>query len=182
MDNYGQDIVKLRQKVGISLRELCRRADMSPAALSAIENGLSSPTLATMEKILKALGTSFANFFAASGDADNANVFRALNMSSVSDANRTYTLLFPKREDLKFEIISEIISPAEKEPEWEKHDFDLGGTILQGGPVRLEIEGEGAWELNEGDAYYIKAGQRHRATNMGDSPVKQVTVACPPKF
>ena len=182
MENYGQDIEKLRQKAGISLRELSRRADMSPAALSAIENGLSSPTLATLEKILRGLGTSFASFFTALNAEDNECVFRASNMSSVSDANRTYTLLFPKRDDLKFEIISEIISPTEKEAEWEVHDFDIGGTILQGGPVRIEIEGKGQWELNEGDAFYIKSGQKHRATNISELPVKQVTVAYPPKF
>jgi len=53
---------RLQQKMG--LRELSRNADISPAGLNSIEKGQTSPTLATLNKILKALGTDFPAFFA----------------------------------------------------------------------------------------------------------------------
>lgn len=181
-DEFGTELAKLRQATGLSLRELARQADLSPASLSAIEKGTSSPTLATLHKILKALGTDFAAFFSDSKPAEASPVFRAGEGRTIQDANRQYTLLFPKREDLRFEIVRETIASRESSPEWESHDFDLGGVILEGGPMRLEIEGVGEWVLETGDGFYIKAGQKHRGTNLSGGAVKLMTVADPPKY
>ena len=181
-EELGQHLARRRRKLGVGLRELSRSAGMSPASLSAIEKGQSSPTLATLHKVLKALGTNFAEFFAAPPARENSPVFRAAEMRALEDAHRRYILLFPKRSDLRFEMVHETITPTETETEWETHNFDLGGVVLEGGPMRLELAGQGEWELNEGDAFYIEAGQRHRALNLGDGPLKLITVADPPRY
>lgn len=180
--HLGKHLTQLRQERGISLRELSRTAGLSPASLSAIEKGQSSPTLATLHKVLKALGTDFAEFFAGTPDLNDSPVFCAGDMRTIEDAYRRYVLLFPKREDLRFEMIHETIASSETESEWEVHDFDMGGIVLEGGPVRLEIEGEDEWRLNEGDAFYVKAGLKHRATNLSNKPAKLITVAHPPRY
>ena len=178
----GRNLIQLRTERGVSLREAARRAEISPASLSAIEKAQSSPTLATLSKILKALGTGFADFFSAVPEANESPVFHPAEMRTIEDAHRKYVLLFPKRSDLKFEMVHETIAPAEAETEWEVHDCDLGGIVLQGGPARLEIEGRGAWPLRRGDVFYVKAGLRHRAINLGRRPLKQITVWSPPKY
>lgn len=61
--DLGRGIRNLRIESGIGLRQLSRMADISPASLTAIEKGQSSPVLATLHKVLKALGTDFAEFF-----------------------------------------------------------------------------------------------------------------------
>lgn len=178
----GRSLIRLRSERGVSLREAARRAEISPASLSAIEKGRSSPTLATLSKILKALGTGLADFFAAAPEADESPVFHPAEMRSVEDAHRKYVLLFPRRGGLKFDMVHETISPSEGESEWEVHDCDMGGIVLQGGPARLEIEGRGAWALRRGDVFYVKAGLRHRAVNLGRRPLRQITVWYPPKY
>ena len=60
--------------------------------------------------------------------------------------------------------------------------FDVGGVLLQGGPVRLEIEGRGAWQVDPEDAFYIKAGEKHRAGNVGNGNAVLITVVCPPRY
>jgi transcriptional regulator with XRE-family HTH domain len=172
----------LRKERGISMREASRTAGLSVAALSAIEKGQSSPTLATLHKVLKALGTDFAGFFV--GTEDPSPVFRANAMKTVEGKHRTCIFLLPGRQDLRFQMLHETIATTETESEceWERHDFDLGGVILNGGPVRLEIEGEGAWTLSNGDAFYIKTGVRHRAINLGRRDLELVTVADPPRY
>ena len=62
--DFGAAIQSLRTQKKVGLRELARRTKMSPASIVAIEKGTSSPNLATLHKILKALGTTFAEFFA----------------------------------------------------------------------------------------------------------------------
>ena len=71
----GRTIRRLRTAAGIGLRQLGRLADISPASLTAIEKGNSSPTLATLHKVLKALGTDFAEFFSNSSENPQVTVF-----------------------------------------------------------------------------------------------------------
>jgi transcriptional regulator with XRE-family HTH domain len=148
-EEIGRHLTLLREKAGLGLREFSRLAGLSPAALSAIEKGKSSPTLATLHKMLRALGTDFANFFNSTGeDKIESPVFLAQSMQTIEDAHRKYTFLLPRREDFRFEGVMETIAHTEKEPEWEQHDCDMGGVVLEGGPVRLEIEGQGQWTMN----------------------------------
>jgi len=180
--SLGQHLNQLRKQAKVSLRELARAAEISPASLSAIEKSQSSPTLDTLHKILKALGTNFADFFAANPGSEQSPVFPATETKPITDAHRRYVLLFPKREDLRFGMVHELIAPFETEPTWEAHDFDLGGLVIGGGPARLEIEDRGSWELGKWDAFYVKAGWRHRAINLGSEPLELITVADPPGY
>jgi transcriptional regulator with XRE-family HTH domain len=180
--DFGARLQKLRAKSGVSLREASRKANLSASSLSAIEKGRSSPTLATMQRILQALGTNFADFFGTPAAPDLHPVFRSDAMATIRDPHRIYTLLFPRREDLRFEALHETLSPREAAPEWETHAFDVGGVLLKGGPVRLEIEGRGEWRIRRGDAFYIKAGEKHRACNEGTGNAVQVTIMCPLRY
>lgn len=178
----GRAIRRLRTEAGIGLRQLGRLARISPASLTAIEKGDSSPTLATLHKVLKALGTDFAEFFAHSAENARTPVFSSKEMRSVADEHREYIFLLPKRKDIRFELIHETIAPSESKSEWEVHDCDVGGVILSGGPARLEIEGEGQWRLRQGDSFYVKAGSKHRLINLGKRAIKQITVMDPPRY
>jgi len=182
LKELGRTIRRLRIEAGIGLRQLARLAGVSPASITAIEKGHSSPTLATLHKVLKALGTDFAEFFAHSPENPQTPVFSSKTMRSVADKHREYIFLLPKRQDMRFEIIHETIAPSESKTEWEVHDCDVGGVILSGGPARLEIEEEGKWNLRKGDSFYVKAGFKHRLINLGKQAIKQVTVMDPPRY
>jgi transcriptional regulator with XRE-family HTH domain len=168
--------------MGIGLRQLSSRAELSPAALSAIERGQSSPTLASLHRILAALKTNFADFFTASSNPGSEMIFPAAEMSTLEDKYRRYTILFPKRKDIKFEVLLETIAPQEKRSEWETHSCDMGGFVIAGGPLLFEIEGQPAWRLKKGDAFYVKANTRHRAINLGKTAIRQATVWYPPRY
>ncbi|TDT14630.1 helix-turn-helix protein [Ilumatobacter fluminis] len=46
----------VRERAGLSMRELARRAGTSHATLSAYEHGAKSPTAATLQRIVRAAG------------------------------------------------------------------------------------------------------------------------------
>ena len=177
----GQALSTLRHKKQVGLRQLSRMADVSSASLIAIEKGTTSPTLATLNKILQALGTNFNEFFSSNSSDSQMPVFYANSMRSLNDVYRKYVLLFPKRTGMRFEMVLESISPNEK-TEFEVHDFDIGGFILSGTHGMLEISGVGKWKLAKGDAYYVPAGSKHRLINSGNKKLKQITVVSPPKY
>jgi transcriptional regulator with XRE-family HTH domain len=166
----------------MGLRQLCRLADISPASLTAIEKGQSSPTLATLQKILKALGSSFSEFFTNTIETPAEPVWRRKDMRTAADDYRRYTFLLPKSHDKRFEMISETILPTEPEAEWELHECDVGGVIINGGPAQLEIQGQGTWKIRKGDSFYVRAGLKHRLLNLGRGPIKQITVMDPPRY
>ena len=56
--NVGRKIRELRQQRTLSLRQLSERVDVSPSAIQKIEHNLISPTLGTVLKIAKGLGTT----------------------------------------------------------------------------------------------------------------------------
>ena len=180
-EDLGKAIHDLRVEKKIGLRELARMAEMSPASIVSIENGKSSPNLATLSKILKTLGTTFADFFANS-EKPQLPVFKSCDMRSVCDEHREYTFLLPKRVGILFEMVYETIVPREEIGNWEIHDCDLGGFVISGGPALLEIEGQGEWSIGKGDSFYIKTNQKHRLINKGKSRLKQVTVMYPPRY
>ena len=52
----GQLIAQARRRSGLSLRQLAARAGTSHSAIAAYEHGRTSPTMATLERILSAAG------------------------------------------------------------------------------------------------------------------------------
>ena len=171
----------LREERGFSLREVARRSGVSPANLSLIENGRISPTLASLRKILEALGYTFTEFFGEDNKTMEEPVFYRRNMKVIEDAHRKYTFLLPKRRQIKVELVFEEWKP-EHETEMEVFDFDVAGYLLEGGPVELEIEDKGKWEMNPGDSFYVPAGYRHRGINKGNKVARLLTCYYPPRY
>ncbi len=178
----GKKIRRLRAKSGIGLRQLSRLADVSPASIISIEKGDSSPVLATLHKVLVALGTNFAEFFSNEQNGLDSPVFQPQTRRTVQGQNREYTFLLPKRQDIKFTVMHETIASGELESPWESHDYDLAGVILSGGPAELEVEGFGKWKLRKGWSFYVKANSKHRLNNLGKRNLEQITVMNSPGY
>jgi len=176
----GERIKTLREEKGFTLREMARRTGVSPASLSLLERDRTSPTLATLRKILDALGTSFGTFFAEERSPEGP-VFRAQRMRTIRDADRTITFLLPKARGVRIQCAREIFNPHEK-PEMETHQFDVGGYLAEGGPILIQIEGRGQWTMGKGDAFYVPAGTKHRAINKGKKRAILFTFYYPPRY
>ena len=59
----GREVRSFRTKQGLTVAELARAADLSSGMLSKIENGLTSPSLATLRSLSKALHVPVTAFF-----------------------------------------------------------------------------------------------------------------------
>ncbi len=56
-------IHQLRERKGVSMRELSRRADVGIATLSRIESGEANPRLSTLLQLAEALGVFVGDLF-----------------------------------------------------------------------------------------------------------------------
>lgn len=62
-EGVGQQLRKRREQQGLSLREVARRLDISPSALSQIETGKSRASVSTLYAIVSELGMSLDELF-----------------------------------------------------------------------------------------------------------------------
>ncbi|OPZ83212.1 MAG: HTH-type transcriptional regulator PuuR [bacterium ADurb.Bin429] len=176
----GSRIKGLRTLQHLSLRQLAERASVTPSYLSAVERGKLSPTIALLSKVLAALGTDLAAFFTAAQAEEAEIVFRQEAMQTVEDSGRQYTFIFPKRPDLRLEVLDERLLPGE-EPEFEELPVDLAGYVLHG-TLLLEVAGRTPEAVPAGDAFYVPAGRPVRGRCADDTPVQLLTMMTPPRY
>ena len=68
-NSVGTRLRKQRDELGLSLRELARRVDVSPSLVSQIETGKIQPSVRTLYAIVSELGLSLDEIFELSGTA-----------------------------------------------------------------------------------------------------------------
>ncbi len=74
MDNLGIRLRQLREKSGLSQRQLARITGVSNGTISVIEHDRSDPSIGLLRKILEGLGMSIADFFGEKEPAEQ-NIF-----------------------------------------------------------------------------------------------------------
>ncbi|MCX6993324.1 MAG: helix-turn-helix domain-containing protein [Kiritimatiellaeota bacterium] len=163
----------LRQRCRLSMRQLAHQADVAPSYVSGVEAGRISPTLATLRKLLMALGTDLGAFFSKTATPPTGPIFRREAMRIVADGKRCYTLILPSRPDIRLLMLDEEFEPGERPP-FETLAGDLAGYVLMG-ELLLEVQGEPACTLRTGDAFYIPAWKKVRGRTLRQTPVRLVT-------
>lgn len=172
----------LRTRAGLTLRALGERCGITASYLSDLERGESSPTLATLTRILHALGSDLAGFFSAPEVGKHSGpVFRRSDMGAATDAQRRYIFAVPRTEYTKAQIVDEYIMPWESDPEFETLECDVAGFLLSG-MLELEIDGEAPITVFAGDAFYVPEGTHHRGRCVGSEPARLITVYVPPRY
>lgn len=174
----GEGLRELREKCGFSMRQLAERAGVAASYVSAVERGKISPTIAMLSKMLVALDSDLSGFFTV--DPPEGYIFRRADMRTVADERRRYTLVLPKREDIKLELLDEEWLPGEN-PEFEQLTGDLSGCVLRGELV-IEVNGTEAQVLRPGDAFYVPAGKPVRGQCAGEEVVRLITAITPPRY
>ena len=59
----GERVRSLRTALNLSVRTLASKASFSPSFISQVENGLVSPSIASLERIASVLEVTLAGFF-----------------------------------------------------------------------------------------------------------------------
>jgi transcriptional regulator with XRE-family HTH domain len=181
MQDTGRRLRRVRETRGLSQRALARAAGVSNATISLIENGRTDPSLGMLKRILDALDTSVADFFAL--DLPNAEqvFFRAGELSEISRGAISYRQLGGDLSRHRLQILYESYRPgADTGTSPLAHDAEEGGVVISG---RLEVTVDGRTEILEpGDAYLFDSRLPHRFRNPGPDDCLVVSACTPPSF
>ncbi len=181
MQDTGRRLRRVREAKGLSQRALARAAGVSNATVSLIENGRTDPSLGMLKRILDALETSVADFFALDMPREEQVFFRAGELSEISRGAISYRQLGGDLSRHRLQMLYERYRPgADTGGSPLAHDAEEGGVIVSG---RLEVTVDGRTEILEpGDAYLFDSRLPHRFRNPGPDDCVVVSACTPPSF
>ena len=163
----GTNLRRLRVRRGLSLERLSQRSGVSRAMLCQIELGQSTPTIALLWKVARALEIGFSTLVT-SREYTAPIVFQAEGARRLVDGNGQFTSrpLFPTNEPRQVEFHEIELAPRVRET---RLAYPLGTTnniVVTDGTICLEIEGN-AYSLNRGDAIFFHSDSPHCIANPG---------------
>ena len=177
--NVGNRLKELRKRAGLSQRELAKRVGVTNSTISMIEKNNVSPSISSLEKVLAGMSMTLLEFF---NSTDNdvyvpPAAYRRDDLVDVSSSQvKRYMLgqFYPNRQ---LEMVVETFPPgAERSLEANRESGDKAGYVVSGQLVLLV--GEQAYILNEGEGFYLNAGDRHFFRNEGTSSCHLVISRC----
>jgi transcriptional regulator with XRE-family HTH domain len=179
--DLGARIRTLRLARGATLRQLAAQAGVTESFLSQVERGVASPSIASVQRIARALGTSIAELFAA--DESAGSVVRVRDRRRVVYQGLGAVDEFLTRStDGRLQVILSTIEPGGgtgDEPY--THDSDEEVVIVLEGVLDLWV-GPEHYRLETGDAVTHPSRVPHRNTNPGPGVARVLFCITPPSF
>lgn len=183
--DVGARLRALRLEHGLSQRELAERAGVPHGQVSMVETGRSSPTVASLRRILSGLGLSMAEFFDAGRPHPTSPFVPAGTLRDLTPllgrrgAGRITLRQVGDARARGLQILHETYAPgADTGETMLEHQGSEGGVVVRG---RIEVTvGEETRVLGPGDAYLFDSRQVHRFRNPGPDEAEVVSACTPP--
>jgi transcriptional regulator with XRE-family HTH domain len=191
-DGVGQRLRSERERHGVSLRELARRLEISPSALSQIETGRSRPSVGTLYAIVSELDMSLDELFGSQRSAASA-ARAAEGPGSAEEPGATLVQRRDTRKGIELEsgVRWERLTPtSEQDADFLSVVYEVGGAssregthmrhmgreygLVLSGRLRVTIGFDEEHELGPGDSIAFESSRPHRLENAGAEPVEAI--------
>ncbi|MBC2723591.1 MAG: helix-turn-helix transcriptional regulator [Desulfosporosinus sp.] len=181
----GSTIREYRKKIGMSLRQMAKEAEVSAPTLSQIENNNTSPNLVTLKKIADVLGVSVISILAQEED-QSVNLVkkneREVFIRNLTEKGNIEEEFLTRKIDLKMEAAVIKLPPGAQCQEYVSHEGEELAIVLKG-KVEMNLKNVGKYELEEGDTLYYPCSIPHSFKNLlEDDSSEFMFVATPPNF
>lgn len=186
--DVGARLKALRHQYNLSQRQLAEHASVPHGQISMIETNKSSPSVASLRKILGGFGISMSEFFEPDAVASQHPFFtpselRDLTSLLYKDNKSTEHVITIKQVgDAKLhglQILQERYEPgADTGASMIEHEANEGGIVISG---ELEITvGKDVRVLKAGDAFLFNSREPHRFRNISDRACEVISACTPP--
>ncbi len=177
----GPRFKALRERAGLSQRELAKRAGVTNGFISQIESNAVSPSVASLSKLLSKIPSSMAEFFAVDEPQPEQFFTRRAEQPEIGRGKISYRQIGHYHEDRHIGMLRETLSPgADTGQEMLSHEGQECGVIVQG-ELELTVE-EQVTRLIEGDSYYFDSERPHRFRNTTDVDCVIISANSPASF
>ena len=176
----GSKIKNLRLLKGLTQEELGDRCELSKGFISLLESDKTSPSMATLEDILNALGTDFAHFF--KEESGSRVVFGKDDFSVKQDPDLKNEIcwLIPNAQKNEMEPILVTIEPGGSTYPDNPHEGEEFGYVIEG-TVTIVIDEE-RHPAKKGESFYLTCDKPHFIENNTGRQAKIIWISSPPSF
>jgi len=177
----GPRIRALRQARGFTLRELAERAGVTESFLSQVEREVTSPSIASVQRIARGLDLAIAELFAE--EAPHGRVVRLADRRRIAYPGlRAVDEFLTSGLDGRLQVILSTIEPGGGTgDEAYTHESDEEVVIVLAGRLELWVANEHHL-LEEGDTVTYSSRLPHRNVNPGPSTATVLFCLTPPSF
>jgi len=187
--DIGARLKIMRTAAELSQRQLAERAGVPHAQISIIEQNKSSPSIATLRKILSGLNVTMADFFDSERRAPAGPFFAPEDLLDLTGklhvlgaADPTGRMSFRQIGDAhrhNLQMLHEIYEKGADTGETRlEHFSNEGGYVIEGA---LEVSvGDEVRVLRPGDSYLFDSRVPHRFRNVHDGRTLVISACTPP--
>ncbi len=179
--DVGERLKTLRQDAGLSQRQLAERAGVPHGQISMIETGRSSPSVASLRRILGGLGITMSAFFEPDETPAAQVFFRSRELTDLTGHLGDGVGIAQVGNALAhgLQILAETYAPgADTGEAMLDHEANEGGIVVAG---EIEVTvGDQTLVLGPGDAYLFDSRAPHRFRNTGAVPARVISACTPP--
>lgn len=176
--DIGLKIRELRIKNGLTLEELAARSELTKGFLSQLERNLTSPSIATLNDILEALGTNLGDFFKET--KTSKIIFKEEDYYVNEKDGATTKFIVPNAQKNDMEPILLTLQANTSSQVVEPHDGEEFGYVLKG---VVELHNGGKKDLvYQGETFYLTGRHSHWMKNNGTSLAEILWIISPPNF
>lgn len=178
----GARLKATREARKLSQRQLATLAGVTSGMISLIEQNRTSPSVATMKKILAALDMSLAAFFTEPASDIPQWHFTADELHQITPDGALARFRQVGRPGASaIQMLHEVYAPgADTGEELYSHDGEEAGIVIAGA-ITLTV-GPDTRVLKAGDAYLFNSRLAHRFRNAANAPCIIVSACTPPTF
>lgn len=183
--SIGREIRSFRKKMGLTIAELAKLAGLSIGMLSKIENGNTSPSLATLQALSTALNipvTAFFRKFEEDRDASHVKSGEGLVIERRGTrAGHQYQLLghsVGKSISVEPYLIT-LTQESEVFPLFQHPGMEFI-YMLEG--EMLYMHGDKSYLLTPGDSLFFDADASHGPEELKQLPIRFLSVIVSPRF
>lgn len=170
---------------GLRLKDVADRSDCSESMISKVENGKIVPSLNTLHRIAKALGTSVATLLQ-DRPTDGQIVQRSGKRQVISDTSAFGSggaqneVLIPFGASSMLQGFLVRLEPGKGSDGNLQHEGEEIGYVISG-EFLLTVSGV-PYHLHEGDSFFFASSFPHTFTNPGATTTVLVWVNTPPSL
>ncbi len=174
----GHKIKQLRVQKGLTLEELASRSELTKGFLSQMERNLTSPSIATLNDILEALGTTLGEFF--KEEKQEQLVFHKKDFFVDEKDQYTVHWIVPNTQKNQMEPILIELPHGGESFQMSPHSGEEFGYVLEGSII-LDCAEE-RYTVHKGETFYLSGKTSHLLRNDKKTTAKVLWISTPPLF
>jgi transcriptional regulator with XRE-family HTH domain len=179
-DEVGHQLRVLRQRRRLTLKVVAEQAGVSESFLSQLERGRSRPSIATLQRIARALGSTMADLFEPDGLTRPVLQKRADRPVLTLPGLRKHLVTPRPLENLEV-IFGELDVGGTTGEEAYAHGDSEEVFMVLSGTVEVQV-GSSVYRLGPKDSINYRSSSPHLTRNVGDTVAEIIWIISPPSY